>query len=285
MASGLGPVTTGAALQEGADLLRGVTDEARLEAELLLAYALGLPRAALLTHPERPISAEQQRAYQALLTRRIAHYPLPYLLRRVEFCGLEFVVTPDVLIPRPETEMLVELALRYPAMTALDVGTGSGCIAVSLAVRNPALSLVATDLSIAALRLAMVNARRNGVGHRVRWVCGDLTRPLRGPVDLVVANLPYVAQDEWATLPPSVREHEPRLALDGGPDGLGLVRRLLSDAPRLLRPGGALLLEIGATQGRRAVALARSLCAGARVALHLDLAGRDRVVVVEFGEG
>lgn len=275
----------GKALQEGFNLLRDVTDEARLEAELLLADVSGLSRAALLAHPDRPLSTEQQAAYRALLHRRLAHYPLPYLLRRIEFCGLEFQVTPDVLIPRPETETLVELALRYPVMTAVDVGTGSGCIAVSLAVYNPACVVVATDLSRAALRVAAANACRHGVEGRVRRICCDLARAVRGPVDLVVANLPYVADDEWPTLPRSVREFEPRLALDGGPDGLEPVRRLLSDAPRLLRPGGVLLLEIGAAQGQRAATLARSLYPRARVALHRDLAGRDRVIAVEFAEG
>lgn len=271
-------MTLGAALREGVDGLRAVTDAPHLEAELLLAHVANLPRAALLAHPDRPLVAAQRRRYRTLVRRRAAGYPLPYLTGRVEFYGLEFAVSPDVLIPRPETETLVDLALARQPRTVLDVGTGSGCVAVALAVHLPAVRVVATDLSAPALRVAAANARRHGVAERVRLIRCDLAGPLVGPFDLLVTNPPYVAEREWASLAESVRRHEPRLALDGGPDGLDVIRRLLAAAPRLLRADGALLVEIGAGQGAAAEALARSLLPEARVAIYPDLAGRPRVL-------
>ncbi len=268
------------ALREGAAVLAAVTDTPRLEAEVLLAHVTRLARTTLLAHPEQPLSAEEQAHYGDLLARRAAGIPLPYLTGRVEFFGLEFVVTPDVLIPRPETEMLVERALERGPRTVVDVGTGSGCVAVALAVRLPRARIYATDLSRAALRVAVENARRQGVADRIHFLQADLASPLRGPVDLVVSNPPYVAEEEWASLPESVREHEPRLALDGGPGGLRVIRRLLADAARLLRPGGVLLVEIGAGQGTDATVLARAAFPQARIRIHPDMAGRDRILEV-----
>lgn len=280
----------GAVLRAGAIHLQAVTDISRLEAEVLLAHVTGLSRTTLLAHPERPLPTIQQTNYQATVRRRASGYPLPYLTGLVEFYGLEFAVTPDALIPRPETETLVDLARQRQPEVVVDVGTGSGCIAVALAIHLPKAQIYATDLSAAALRVAAVNARRHGVQDRVRLIQCDLVGPLRGPVDLVISNPPYVAEGEWVSLPESVRRYEPRLALDGGADGLMVLRRLLAAAPRLLRrpehaegqPGGALLVEIGAAQGERAVALARSLLPEAHLDIHPDLAGRDRVLEIEF---
>ncbi|MBC7226309.1 MAG: peptide chain release factor N(5)-glutamine methyltransferase [Thermoflexales bacterium] len=272
--------TAGSALREGAARLAPVTETARLEAEVLLAHATGLTRTALLAHPERPLTAEERARYQDLLARRRAGVPLPYLTGRAEFFGLEFVLTPEVLIPRPETETLVERALAWDPRTVVDVGTGSGCVAVALAVQLPRACIYATDLSRAALRVAAMNARRHGVADRIHFLQADLASPIRGPVDLVVSNPPYVAEEEWASLPESVREHEPRLALDGGPGGLRVIRRLLADAARLLRSGGALLVEMGAGQGLAAVALARTTFPTAHIRIHPDLAGRDRILEV-----
>ncbi|MCS7178842.1 MAG: peptide chain release factor N(5)-glutamine methyltransferase [Anaerolineae bacterium] len=274
------PLTVGAALQEGTAWLASVTDTARLEAEVLLAHVTRLSRTALLAHPERLLTAEERVRYTDLLDRRRAGVPLPYLTGRVEFLDLEFTVTPAVLIPRPETEMLVERALEWAPRTAVDVGTGSGCIAVTLAVRLPHARVFATDLSYAALEVARMNAQRYGVADRIHFLQADLATPLRGPVDLVVSNPPYVAGEEWGSLPESVREYEPRLALDGGPGGLRVIRRLLRNAARWLRPGGVLLMEIGAGQGADALALARTALPGARARLYPDLAGRDRVLEV-----
>lgn len=271
--------TVGQALRAGTDRLRATTDVPRLEAEVLLAHVTGLSRTALLAHPERALSPEEAQEYARLLERRATGYPLPYLTGRAEFYGLEFMVTPDVLIPRPETEVLVDRALTLRPRTVIDVGTGSGCIAVALAVHLPEARLWATDLSFAALRVARENARRHSVADRIIFLQADLLAPLTGPADLVVSNPPYVADEEWDTLPESVR-HEPYLALYGGKGGLEVIRRLLAQAPRLLRSGGTLLVEVGAGQGEKVLTLARTMLPSACVSVLPDLAGRDRVLEV-----
>lgn len=268
-------------MRNGTTLLREATETPRLEAEVLLAHVTGLTRAALLAHPERPLRLEETIRYRTLLDRRAEGYPLPYLTGRVEFYGLELTVTPDVLIPRPETELLVDLALDRKPRRAIDVGTGSGCIAVALAVSLPSVRVIASDVSRAALLVADENARRHRVRDRVHLVQCDLICALAAEVDLVVANLPYVAHSEWASLPLSVRQYEPRLALDGGSDGLRAIERLLRAAPRFVRPGGAILVEIGSGQGRAVLELARSVMRSTKVRVRRDLAGRDRVLEVE----
>lgn len=282
VARGPSGFSIGEALVEGTDRLRSIADSARLEAECLLSHVTGLSREALLAHPERLLAPQEMARYRHLLRRRATGYPLPYLTGHIEFYGLDFVVTPDVLIPRPETETLVDLALACRPRTVVDVGTGSGCIAVALAIHLPETQVYATDISMSALRVAVLNARRHGVAHQIRFLQCDLATPLLGPVDLLVSNPPYVATEEWSDLPRSIREHEPRLALDGGRNGLEVIRRLLEEAPRLLRPGGTLLIEIGAGQGRAALNLARALLPTARPTLHPDLAGRDRVLEVQW---
>lgn len=264
-------------------------DSPRLTAEVLLAHTLGLTRAQLLARPEHPLSPEQQARYAALIDRAAAGEPLAYLTGVREFHGLEFAVDARVLVPRPETELLVDLALNFLATEraanaekrVMDVGTGSGCIAVTIAVKHPAASVTATDISEEALAVARANAERHGVAPRITFFRSDLLSSLRllpASFDLIAANLPYIASDELRTL--AVARHEPRLALDGGPDGLLWIRRLLVDAPRALKPGGLLLLEIGATQGAAATALAQAAFPQGRVTLHRDLAGLDRVVSV-----
>jgi len=274
------PESIATALKEAASVLASVSETPRLEAEVLLAHVTGLTPTAILARLERLLAPDEKARYNELLARRAAGVPLPYLTGRMEFYGLEFTVTPDVLIPRPETEVLVEQALARNPRTVVDGGTGSGCIAIALAVHLPQARVWATDISRAALRVAVDNAQRHGVADRILFIQADLLSPLRGPVDLIVSNPPYVAEEEWPALPASVREYEPRQALDGGPGGLMVIRRLLKGAPRLLRPGGTLLVEIGAGQGDRATALARSSTPGARVRIHSDLAGRDRVLEV-----
>ncbi len=257
----------------------------RFDADLLLTHVLGTNRALLLAHLDRPLSPEQQARFHKLVARRADREPLAYLLGHREFYGLDFLVDPRVLIPRPETEHLVEEALRLaarlpPSLRLADVGTGSGAIAVALAVHLPQATVYALDASAEALAMAAANAQRHGVSGRVRCLAGDLLTPLPEAVHLIVANLPYVARDEWAALAPEIREHEPRQALDGGPDGLNLIRRLLATAPSHLCPGGAVLLEIGAGQGAAVIALARRHFPQAAVRLLPDYAGLDRVVVV-----
>jgi len=273
--------SVGSSLRQATAELIPITDVPRLEAEVLLAHVLGTSRTGLMAHPERPLTPDQMGRYETLVRRRASDYPLPYLTGRVEFYGLEFEVTPEVLIPRPETETLVDLALARRPTHVVDVGTGSGCIAVSLAVHLPRATVYGIEISPAALAIARRNVERHSVVRRVRLMVGDVLSPRPGPVDLVVANLPYVPTGQCAALPASVRDHEPWLALDGGPDGLAVIRRLLAQVPGVLRPGGGLLVEIGADQGKAAVRLARTYFPRAEVRVHPDLAGRDRVLEVQ----
>ena len=261
-------------------------EEAHLEADVLVRRVLGLERADLLARPETPLAPSQAATLEGLLARRLRREPLAYVLSRREFHGLDFRVTPAVMVPRPETETLVEEALAWagarPAPVAVaDVGTGSGCIAVSLAVRLPGARLLATDVSPAALAVADENIRRHGVAGRVRLLSGHLLQPLPYRVDLIVANLPYVPTGRFDGLQPEVRDYEPRLALDGGPDGTDLLRPLLRQAGAYLRPGGAVMLEIDEEQGCTMAQEARSAFPAASVRVRRDLAGRDRVLVVQ----
>jgi release factor glutamine methyltransferase len=273
--------SVGRALLQAATTLSIVTDAPHLEAEVLLAHALTTTRTALLTHPETTLTTDQQITYQALIERRASNYPLPYLIGHTEFYGLEFDVTPEVLIPRPETETLVDLARARRPEAIVDVGTGSGCIAVSLAVYLDQSTVCAIEISPAALAVARRNAERHGVADRVQLVVGDVLNPRPAQADLIVSNPPYVRTGDCALLPPSVRNHEPRLALDGGPDGLAVVRQLLAQAPAVLGPGGAILIEIGADQGKAARDLARPYFPQATIHVHPDLAGRDRVLEIQ----
>ena len=277
--------------EAAARLSEAGVDSPRLDAELLLAHALGRDRAYLLAHPEQPLSPKQSTRFDALVARRAAREPLAYITGRRWFFGLEFEVTRDALIPRPETETLVEMALDWLARRddreqprVADVGTGSGAIAVSLAM-HAAVEIVALDASFAALRLARANARRHRVAARIHFVQGDLLAPLAATFDLIVANLPYIPTADLAHLMPEVRDYEPRSALDGGPDGLRVIERLLAQAPARLKKGGALLLEIGHGQGENASALARRYFPRARVEVHRDLAGRERVLAIIDDDG
>lgn len=281
------PLCVGDWLREATARLSAVgIEEARLDAELLLAHSLGLTRSVLLAHPERPLSRADLEALSALLHRRTAREPLPYLTGQREFFGLNFAVDPRVLIPRPETELLVERALALASdrtspspLLLADIGTGSGCIAVALAAHLPRATIYASDVSADALAVAQGNAARHGVASRIRFYQGDLLSALPEPVQIIVANLPYISEREWPTLPPEVR-WEPRVALDGGPDGLDLVRRLLAQAPSYLAADGALLLEIGTGQGKTAVHLARAAFPQAEMSLLHDGGGRARVVQI-----
>lgn len=238
----------------------------------------------MLAHPETHLTGGEIQALEGLLARLCAGTPLPYLTGKQEFYGLEFEVSPDVLIPRPETELLVEEALAWLIAhqgkhKAADAGCGSGCIAVSLARHIPDLILTACDLSRPALEVTRRNSLRHGVNECIRAVQMDLLSGLSGPFDLVCANLPYIPSRTVDEI--RVALFEPRLALDGGPDGLDLIGRLLADAPRWLAPGGLILLEIEARQGEQAIALAREALPTSQVTLLQDLAGLDRLVKVQ----
>jgi release factor glutamine methyltransferase len=259
-------------------------DSPALDVRLLLEHATGRDQAYLIAHDDEPLPAETLAAYRGLLDRAAAHEPIPYITGRAPFLDLEFVVSPAVLIPRPETEQLVEAAVAWGRprgpIRAVDVGAGSGCIAVSLARRLLEAEVFAVDVSAEALDVAQANAARHAPG-RVALVRGDLLEPFAPGFDLIVANLPYVAKGEWTDLPIGVKSYEPALALQGGADGLALIRALLPQAARRLRPGGLLLLEIGWRQGEATTAAARATLPEARITVRPDFAGHDRIVEIQ----
>lgn len=245
-------------------------------------HVLNVSRSTLLTHPEHGLTTRQMDEYRALVADRALGHPLPYLTGTIEFYGLDIEVTPEVLIPRPETELLVELALARRPARVIDVGTGSGCIAVALAAHLPDVAVYAIDISPSALAVAQRNAEQHEVADQIQFIVGDLLDRRPGPVDLIVSNPPYISADEWASLPSAIRHHEPRLALDGGPDGLQVIRRLLSQSEGLLESDGTLLVEIGANQGDDARDVAHTVFPddSTVIEVHPDLAGRDRVLEV-----
>ncbi len=253
---------------------------------MLLAHVLGQPRAWVIAHPESSISTNQGQTLDALLEKRRQGEPLPYLLGHWEFFGLDFLVNPAVLIPRPETELLVEEARRWiqhrkNPVQGIDVGTGSGCIAVSLAKCTPGLRLLATDSSRPALDTCRLNGVRHGVQDRVALAQADLLEPFHGPFDLVCANLPYIPTRKLAEL--SVTRHEPSLALDGGVDGLRLVERLLVQAATRMAAESLLLLEIESGTGQQALEIARAIFPRGAVQVLQDLAGLPRLLRIETG--
>ena len=260
-------------------------DSSRLDAEVLLAHVVGRDRAWLYAYPEHVLSPSQLSAYQSLVSRRAEREPVAYLTGHKEFYGLDFAVTSDVLVPRPETEHLVQRAIHCGAASTsspviADVGTGSGAIGVTLAVHLPGAHVIAIDTSYPALAVARFNAVRHSVANRVSCLQGDLLVPLSGPIDFIVANPPYISGPELAVAPPEVSRWEPRAALDGGSDGLSVIRRLLAMASTRLRRGGALLVEIGAGQGAEVIKLARHHFPQAHVEIDRDYAKRDRLLVV-----
>ena len=253
---------------------------------MLLGHVLGLTRAQIHARLDRRLDAAELDSYHELVERRRQHEPMAYIIGHKEFYGLGFYVDRRVLIPRPETELLVEKGLEvgraasHP-LTIADVGTGSGAVAISLAVHLPQAIIYALDASPDALEVAALNRRRHSVERRVHLFQGDLLSPLPEPVDLIVANLPYVSRTEWEQLPRTITAYEPRSALDGGPDGLEAIRRLLARARFHLRPRATILLEIGATQGTVVTDLARHHFSTATVEVVQDYAGLDRMVVIE----
>lgn len=245
-------------------LTRKGVESARLQAELLLAHVLRVPRLRLYLEFERVLGEAELAALRELVRRRGAREPLQYLLGTVNFCGLELAVTPAVLIPRPETELLAERAWTFltgrggpAAPAALDLGTGSGCLAIALAVHCPRAEITATDVSPAALAVARGNAARHGVESRIQFLpgAGFAGLPPGADFDLIVANPPYIPSGEIAHLQPEVRDHEPRVALDGGPDGLAVLRQLAAEGGAWLRPGGRLMVELGDGQAESAAGL------------------------------
>lgn len=249
-------ITAASLLAEGTRRLAlAGLDCARQDALRLMARALGTDRLTVYVEPRRSVDARAAASFRALLDRRAAHEPVQHIVGFEEFRGLRIAVTPDVLIPRPETEGLVERALELlaerPGALVADIGTGSGAIACGLAAARPDLEVLAVDQSLGALAVASDNVRALGLASRVRLLAGDLFGPLAslgGSLDMVVANPPYLPSGTIAGLPAEVERFEPRLALDGGPDGMRVLRRIITEAPRFLRPGAWLLMEIGEEQ-------------------------------------
>ncbi len=277
-------------LHDAATQLAAVSiDGARLEADLLLAHVLGIGRARLLASLGDAVRADGAARFSSLLARRLAHEPLAYIVGRREFYGLDIGCTPGTLIPRPETEMLVDLALqevrrRGVSLRIADVGTGSGAVAIAIAVNAPGGRVTAIDVSEPALAVARQNAVSARVADRVQFRLGDLLDGQR-PFDVIVANLPYVSEAEWSELAPEIREHEPRAALVGGANGIEIIARLLQSARQSIAPGAVIGAEIGATQEVALVGLARESFPSAESRVIKDLAGCDRMLLVRTSGG
>ncbi len=252
-------------------------EDTPLECELLLRHTLGISRTRLYLELDRKLNPEQEKAFRQLLERRLSGEPAAYITGHREFYGLDFYVDPRVLIPRPESELLVEEALAlaqgHPLSTIAEVGTGSGAIAVSLALELAEVRIYASDISAPALEVALINCRKHGVTGRVYLLHGDMLDPVPEPVDLIIANLPYVRRSQLSEV-----SFEPRLALDGGQDGMEKIRRLCRQLGGRLRPGGFLLLEVGEGQGRVVTTLLYDLFPGGKIHILPDLSGIERVV-------
>lgn len=281
-------ITIQQGLEQAITRLGSMSDSTAMDAQILLSHVTGHSRSGVLAHPEAQLTPSQESILETALVELSIGKPLPYVIGHWEFFGLDFEVTPDVLIPRPETELLVEKAIawlkgRPDARSAVDVGAGSGCIAISIATRISRLHISATDISPRALEVANRNAEKFSVADRIDFVCCDLLPPSGMTYDLIMANLPYIPTQTMKSLP--VYGREPTLALDGGSDGLELVRRLITLAPRYLAPGGMMLLEIESSQGMAALSLAYDTFSHASIHLHRDLANRDRLIEVQTHAG
>ncbi len=266
---------------------RNVPD-ARLDAELLLRHALGKERAWLLVHMQDRLGEQVQRSFERSVERRRLREPLQHIIGTQEFWGLPFRVTPDVLIPRPETEFSVEAALKAvsgnSAPVIIDLCTGSGCIAISLAKELPTARIFATDRSERALHIAQENARLNSAAGRIRFLEGDLFGPLEeldllGRIDCIVTNPPYVRSGDLSTLQPEVRDFEPEMALVAGPEGTEISERIIRQAPEYLRQGGSLIMEMGIGQTAALRKIIEDTQKFGTVGVVKDLAGIERVII------
>jgi release factor glutamine methyltransferase len=282
-------VTIAEAIQKAAETLAAHNvPDVRLDAELLMRHALGKDRAWLLVHMQDRLDDQGQRFFERSIERRKHREPLQYITGTQEFWGIPLTVTPDVLIPRPETEFVVEAALKavsgLDTPVVVDLCAGSGCIAISLAKELPKARVFATDRSDRAVHIARENARKNGVADRIRFLEGDLFGPLeemdlRGRIDGIAANPPYVRSGDLTKLQPEVRDFEPEMALVAGPEGTEIAERIIHQAPEYLKPGGSLIMEMGIGQ---AAALRKILEETRRfgpAGIVKDLAGIERVIV------
>lgn len=272
------------ALRDGTKLLEanGLHD-AYFEARFLLLHTIGLELSHLYTDPERPLTRGESSALSHALSQRVDGRPAAYITNKREFYGLEFHVDQRVLIPRPETELIVEKTLDYATtydgeLTIADIGTGCGAIAIALATRLTSAKLYAVDISQDALAVARLNAERLGVASRIKFLHGDLMKPLPERVELVVANLPYIPSGDIINLPREIAYHEPIIALDGGADGLFLIRQLLGQIDSRVKPGGCIVIEIGANQTEAVLSMVDVCLPQARKRLFKDFNGINRVV-------
>ncbi len=275
-------------IRDGRDrLLRAGVETATLDTELLLAHARREARSQLLANLGEYVLRETAEDFESLLLRRLAREPVSYIVGRREFWGRPFLVDPSVLVPRPETELLVERALKIapPGGIVADIGTGSGCIAISVALDRPDLVVYATDRSPEALAVARLNAAELGAEGRIRFLEGSLLDPLPERADVIIANLPYVPTQELAELELEVSSWEPRPALDGGPDGLDLVRQLITQLPSHVKQPAACLLEIDPRQYEAVTEIVRTVLRGWSVKPLQDLSGRTRVADLSFFTG
>ena len=274
-------------------LLRTRIDDASVEAELLLGHALRMPRTQLYTEPERVLTSTETKHLCHLVQRRLDHEPTAYILGHCEFYGIDFCIDCHTFIPRPETELLVEKAVELAhrisytgkRITIADVGTGCGAIAISLALALPQAKIYATDISASALQVAEMNCQRHGINSQVELLQGNLLEPLPQPVDMIVANLPYIKDCEFKDLSPEIINFEPTMALAGGEDGLDKIQQMLEQMPGKLNYGACFLLEIGQGQGEMATSLIKSYSPQASIELISDLGGIERVVEVILWEG
>jgi len=269
-------------------LLRTRIDDASVEAELLLGYVLSMSKTLLYTEPERALTSAETKRLWRLVRRRLDYEPTAYILGHCEFYGIDFCIDPHTFIPRPETELLlekaVELAQRisHPGKQIIiaDIGTGCGAIAISLALALPKAKIYATDISASTLRVAGMNCRRHAVNSQVELLQGNLLEPLPQPVDMIVANLPYIKDREFKDLSPEIKKFEPMMALAGGEDGLDKIQQMLDQMPEKLNYEACFLLEIGQGQGEMVTSLTTSYFPQADIELISDLGGIERVVKV-----
>ena len=277
------------ALRQAREKLQAsVVEDPGFESEYLLRHTLGYTREGLLIALDSDISSSDHLRFASIIDRRAAGEPSAYITGHKEFYGLDFKVDSRALVPRPETELLVELALEFTARRAgkfeglniAEVGVGCGAISIALAVHLPWARIEATDISPAALKLANENVSRHRVDDRVTLLEGDLLQPVSGPIDILVSNPPYIASAQLAALPKEIRDHEPRVALDGGEDGVEVIKRLIRQAKDKLKPGGAMFVEIGWDLGERALACSLELWPESDASITPDLAGLDRVLTL-----
>ncbi|MBI5529155.1 MAG: peptide chain release factor N(5)-glutamine methyltransferase [Deltaproteobacteria bacterium] len=268
-----------------AELSKAGKPSPRLDAELLLAHLLGIERLKIYLDFERPMGETEARAYMALVRRRTAGEPVAYITGKKEFYSREFTVTPDVLIPRPETESVVEAAIRTDhVVDVLDLGCGSGCIGITMAAEVPSANVACADISPAAIAIARKNAAAFGIESRVGFFTGDLFAPVAGRMfDAIVSNPPYIPTKMIDELQIEIRKYEPRAALDGGPDGLDVVRRIVAEAPAHLIEGGTLLVEIAEFQADAVREFAAANGSYADVRIGNDLSGRPRCFAATKG--